>query len=73
MEKSEKCCICKKSFKGYGNNPWPLKEEGVCCNECNAKVLFARLDFSRIEKELEKKRKQAEYHKQYNLRKKSLK
>lgn len=46
------CCICGKTFKGYGNNPEPLKDSmdpatgsvQVCCDECNLnKVLPARL------------------------------
>lgn len=34
------CCICGETFHGYGNNPWPVKEEGVCCNECNLSKVF---------------------------------
>ena len=38
------CCICGKKFEGYGNNPTPVKEDGVCCDECNfGKVIPARL------------------------------
>lgn len=37
-----KCCICGKEIKGYGNNPWPLKDNGQCCNECNVKVIQER-------------------------------
>jgi hypothetical protein len=37
------CCICGKEFKGYGNNPYPIKSEGICCNECNRAVILARL------------------------------
>ena len=46
MEDNEKtCCICGKKFKGYGNNPWPVAEEGTCCDECNlSKVIAARLE-----------------------------
>lgn len=42
------CCICGKSFKGHGHNPHPIANEGVCCDECNAKVVMKRI------KELEK-------------------
>ena len=35
MEETKVCCICGKEFKGYGNNPWPVKEEGECCDQCN--------------------------------------
>ena len=38
------CCICGKEFEGWGNNPYPLKEEGLCCDECNFnKALPARI------------------------------
>lgn len=43
MEHRFRCCICKKEFNGYGNNPWPLKEKGKCCNSCNKDVILARL------------------------------
>ena len=37
------CCICKKTFIDFGNNPEPIMK-GCCCNECNAKyVVPARL------------------------------
>ena len=40
----QECCICGKEFRGYGNNPWPVMEEGRCCDECNFDtVLPARL------------------------------
>ena len=45
-KKNEKkvCCICGKDFQGFGNNPWPIKNDGECCDECNAtEVLPARL------------------------------
>ena len=38
------CCICGKEFNGYGNNPYPIKEEGRCCNDCNMKVIEKRLE-----------------------------
>ena len=38
------CCICGKEFEGYGNNPYPVKEDGCCCNVCNIdKVIPARI------------------------------
>lgn len=37
------CCICGKECEGYGNNPYPLKLTGECCDECNEKVIEARL------------------------------
>lgn len=48
MEHNEetKCCICGKTFKGWGNNPWPVMsgKDDECCHECNvAYVIPARL------------------------------
>jgi len=41
----QKCCICGKEFEGYGNNPWPVKEDGECCDDCNyEKVIPARIN-----------------------------
>lgn len=37
------CCLCGKEFEGFGNNPYPLSEEGRCCNICNNEVICARL------------------------------
>jgi len=31
------CVICKKKFMGKGNNPYPIKKKGKCCDECNLK------------------------------------
>jgi hypothetical protein len=42
--KKHTCCICGKEFEGWGNNPWPIKQDGECCDECNQnKVIPARL------------------------------
>jgi len=38
----KQCCICKKEFKGYGNNAQPLAN-GFCCDDCNIKVVLTRL------------------------------
>lgn len=44
-----KCCICGKWTLGwgehcqFGNNPYPLKEKGQCCDACNGLVIQARL------------------------------
>lgn len=38
-----RCCICDEIFVGYGNNPYPVKDSGVCCDDCNPKVIRARL------------------------------
>lgn len=38
------CCICGEPIEGYGNNPYPVKEKGRCCDSCNLHfVIPARL------------------------------
>ncbi|MCR5491947.1 MAG: hypothetical protein K6F32_07465 [Bacilli bacterium] len=37
------CCLCHRRFIGHGNNPDPLATEGRCCDECNRKVIEARI------------------------------
>ena len=47
--KEYKCVLCGGEFRGWGNNPEPLKEfeDGRCCNSCNStKVIPARLGMS---------------------------
>lgn len=36
------CCLCGKVSEGYGNNAQPIKE-GLCCDDCNSKVIHERL------------------------------
>lgn len=41
--KTQKCCICNQSFKGFGNNPSPIKikkDDGRCCDNCNFTVVM---------------------------------
>lgn len=39
MEKNV-CCICKKVFYGFGNNPSPLdRSDRICCDECNRTIV----------------------------------
>lgn len=54
--KKKTCCLCGRKFDGYGNNPWPLAGEDasmekVCCDECNNKVVLARLEITRNAKQ----------------------
>lgn len=46
MDKTEHVrCICGKKFTEYGNSPMPVKDEGLCCNDCNFNVVIpARID-----------------------------
>lgn len=45
------CCICGRKFTGWGNNPYPVKDQGECCNDCNQRhVIPARLAAVKLEK-----------------------
>lgn len=46
LKDEHKCCICGEPIEGYGNNPFPVKTEGDCCDKCNAEVVIP----ARIEK-----------------------
>lgn len=40
---TKKCVICGKTYKGWGNDAWPVAD-GYCCDKCNnEKVLPARI------------------------------
>lgn len=42
---SKICCLCNRIFIGWGNNPEPLKDSGVCCSVCDeTKVIPARIE-----------------------------
>ena len=41
-KKKKVCCICGKEFNGWGNNPYPVKEDGECCRVCNISVVLPR-------------------------------
>ena len=49
------CCLCGCEFLGYngfGNNPWPLRKTGECCNDCKHMwVIPARIELARKERE----------------------
>jgi hypothetical protein len=38
------CVLCGEKFNEYGNNPYPLAEEGECCDSCNNDVIVARIE-----------------------------
>lgn len=39
-EEKGTCCICGGKIEGYGYNPYPIKEEGHCCRECNYRIVI---------------------------------
>lgn len=45
---SKECVMCGGDAGEYGNNPAPLYNEGVCCNDCNQEVVMARILINRI-------------------------
>jgi hypothetical protein len=34
------CCLCGRRYRGFGNNPAPLKNSGRCCDDCNEAIVF---------------------------------
>lgn len=47
-EIKKKCCICGQEFTEYGNNPYPVRNHGECCDMCNIRyVLPARFHIKR--------------------------
>ena len=52
-EEEKVCCLCGKKLERWGNDPWPLAEDGECCDECNyKKVIPARIEMHRGHKEV---------------------
>ena len=35
--------MCGEELKDFGNNPYPISDEGRCCDKCNDKVIEARI------------------------------
>lgn len=64
-----KCVLCGAEVKGTGNNPVPLAESGVCCDECNAKVVEARMKLAAKADRLAKRREYAKAYYQANREK----
>lgn len=51
-ENAKTCCLCGGKYWGWGNNAWPLDNEGRCCDACNfTKVVPARLRSMKRNKE----------------------
>ena len=52
MTEAKICCICNEKFIGWGNNPYPIKEDGECCKPCDDNVVVpARMkEYSNMQK-----------------------
>ena len=37
---TSKCCLCGETFKGYGHNAHPVRDEGVACDACNGAIVL---------------------------------
>ena len=37
---TSKCCLCGETFKGYGHNARPVRDEGVACDACNGAIVL---------------------------------
>lgn len=37
------CCLCGRISFGHGNSPYPIRNTGKCCDECNTIVVLRRL------------------------------
>ena len=33
------CCFCRGTFRGYGNDPYPVLERGTACDACNRSIV----------------------------------
>ena len=40
MDEKKICCICGKKYTGFGNNAYPVDNEGRCCDECNVRIVI---------------------------------
>lgn len=38
--KTYTCCLCGEKQIGYGNNPFPASQSGLCCNNCNISIVI---------------------------------
>ena len=36
---TSKCCLCAETFKGYGHNAHPVRDDGVACDACNGAIV----------------------------------
>ena len=41
LNNTYECCICHKTFTGWGNDPYPVEKDpnAQCCDACNMGVV----------------------------------
>ena len=50
------CVLCGTKLEGFGNNPYPVAFDGLCCDDCNIeKVIPARIGEAPAVEEVEVK------------------
>ena len=47
------CVMCNLTYTGEGHNPYPLADNGRCCNKCNSKVIDARFKLFDLDPDVE--------------------
>lgn len=51
-KENKKCVICGKEITDYGNSAMLITDEGVCCDECNQRIVVpARISLYLLEKD----------------------
>ena len=45
-ENEFECVLCNEQTHGYGNNPYPLADDGRCCDKCNIDVVHERISLA---------------------------
>lgn len=57
------CCICRKEYEGYGNNPQPVVLIGRCCDECNRDIIIpTRIRYAKVQSEDEEAKQRRRRH-----------
>tara|TARA_R100000458_G_C8259005_1_gene234714 strand:- start:449 stop:673 length:225 start_codon:yes stop_codon:yes gene_type:complete len=67
MSDEKQCVICDDTFTGWGNNPWPIKDDGQCCDVCNAyEVVPARVGLLMSEQDKKMEAEEIEDERRHN-------
>lgn len=61
-DEEKTCCICGMTFTGHGYNPYPVKESGECCRQCNYEVVVPERYRRHLEYQKSKENEQEGLH-----------